>query len=77
MTLSQPRDEAVTCPPLIQVPVASSGDKVTWRMAEGIYGFPHLMSRGRNLERQSGREHQMTGVEDKSSISFRKDFHNL
>lgn len=40
MTLSQPRDEAVPCPPLIQVPVASSRDKVTWRMAEGIWLSP-------------------------------------
>lgn len=42
-----------------------------------VYGFSHLMSRGRNLERQSGTEHQMIGVEDKSSIPFCKDFHNL
>ena len=40
MTLNQPRDEAVACPPLIQVPVACRGDKVTWRMAEGIWFSP-------------------------------------
>ena len=55
-------------------PVGGTKSHGAWQRG---YGFPHLMSRGRNLERQSGTEHQMTGFEDKSSIPFCKDFHNL